>query len=140
MGPTRAFSLGVPHGLAYKPDSGVTNILGSLEQLAVYHPQSSEAQRELEMAPKRRRSERGPISLAVRALLELPDTIVAEILRLVDTGRYLEWDGLGGVNPWIYKRWSGTHRMVNFNRSRMYSVKWSNRPSWIELLPSLTGP
>ena len=92
---------------------------------------------------KRRRSERGPISLAVRALLELPDTIVAEILRLVDTGRYLEWDGLGGVNPWIYKRWSGTHRMVNHNR--MYSKawgpgKWKNRPSWIELLQSLTGP
>ena len=99
------------------------------------------------MAPKRRRSERGPISLAVRALLELPDAIVAEILRLVDTGRYLEWDGYGSVNPWIYKRWSGTHRMVNFNRvySRgawKWHVDWSTRPSWnwIELAQSLTGP
>ena len=42
------------------------------------------------------------------------------------------------------KGWSGTHRMVNFNR--MYSkgvwrkVLGTRRPSWIELLQSLTGP
>ena len=122
--------------------------------LAVYHPQSSEAQRELEMdfklpfgsaawQPrwKRRRSERGPISIAVRALLELPKEIVEEILRLVNW-RYLE-DNPSEVIP--IRGWAGTHRMVNFNR--MYSKgMWSNqvlgtrRPSWIELLQSLTGP
>ena len=40
----------------------------------------------IEMDRKRRRSERGPISLAVRALLELPDTIIEEILRGVGPG------------------------------------------------------
>ena len=64
---------------------------------------------------------------------------------LIGTKRLTEspWDGLEGVN-WIYKRWSGTHRMVNFNR--MYSkgvwskVLGTRRPSWIELAQSLTGP
>ena len=69
------------------------------------------------MAPKRRRSERGPISLAVRALLELPDTIVAEILRLVDTGRYLDdfgqWLPSGFGQSAVYLPWAGTRRMVN---------------------------
>ena len=73
------------------------------------------------MAPKRRRSERGPISLAVRALLELPDTIVAEILRLVDTGRYLDdvrTRTHNRRNTWqkmVLGQWAGTQRMVNQN-------------------------
>ena len=96
------------------------------------------------MAPKRRRSERGPISLAVRALLELPDAIVAEILRLLDTGRYLKHKPYGRSYFIQERGWAGTHRMVNFNR--MYSRAWgprvnkSTRPSWIELAQSLTGP
>ena len=77
------------------------------------------------MAPKRRRSERGPISLAVRALLELPDTIVAEILRLVDTGRYLE-DGYGfPFFRGIYRGWAGTQRANN--RQNLVDRYW--RPS-----------
>ena len=83
------------------------------------------------MAPKRRRSERGPISLAVRALLELPDTIVAEILRLVDTGRYLE-DGYGLANyRGVYGKWAGTRRMVN----RQYLVDRFWRPSGVSNSP-----
>ena len=55
------------------------------------------------------------VSRAVRALLELPDTIVAEILRLVDTGRYLE-DREPPFQPGfaaVYGKWAGTRRMVN---------------------------
>ena len=77
------------------------------------------------MAPKRRRSERGPISLAVRALLELPDTIVAEILRLVDTGRYLEYTPASANLEGVYGEWAGTRRMVN----RQYLVDRFWRPS-----------
>ena len=63
---------------------------------------------------RRRRSERGPISIAVRALLELPDTIVAEILRFVDTGRYLEHSpDWAWAWPTVYGEWAGTQRMVN---------------------------
>ena len=80
---------------------------------------------------KRRRSERGPISLAVRALLELPDTIVAEILRLVDTVRYLE-DGYGLANyRKVYGKWAGTRRMVN----RQYLVDRFWRPSGVSNSP-----
>ena len=68
----------------------------------------------------RRRSEGGPISLAVRALLELPDTIVEEILRLVDTktlSRYLVHKppprNFGGTYAVRYLPWAGTQRMVN---------------------------
>ena len=82
------------------------------------------------MAPKRRRSERGPISLAVRALLELPDTIVAEILRLVDTGRYLVHQppprGFGANYARTLLPWAGTQRMVN----RQYLVTRVWRPSY----------
>ena len=87
------------------------------------------------MAPKRRRSERGPISLAVRALLELPDTIVAEILRLLNTGQYLVHKPpsryLEGANyARTYLPWSGTQRMVNRRRllGRYITdlVPWSN--------------
>ena len=81
------------------------------------------------MAPKRRRSERGPISRAVRALLELPDTIVAEILRLVDTGRYLDdfgqWLPSGFGQSAVYLPWAGTQRMVN----REYLVDRFWKPS-----------
>ena len=117
--------------------------------LAVYHPQSSEAQRELEMDPNLPlfrvliRLAHG-VGLPVDAVKKIRNEFLSwyyETVTLIGTKRLTEspWDGLDGMN-WIYKRWSGTHRMVNFNRSRMYSVKWSNRPSWIELLPSLTGP
>ena len=106
------------------------------------------------MAPKRSRSESGPqlvwrrvrgrmesgaltwnaiqsepvqvVSRAVRALLELPDTIVAEILRLVDTGRYLEDKSF---RPWfaaVYLPWAGTQRMVN----RQYLVDRFWKPSF----------
>ena len=80
---------------------------------------------------KRRRSERGPISLAVRALLELPDTIVAEILRLVDTGRYLVHQppsrGLGANYARTYLPWAGTNRMSNRSKiMRRYNVWWDN--------------
>ena len=51
-----------------------------------------------------------------------------------------------GIRPyWIYKAWSGTHRMVNHNR-----VQWAGDlfmrqpagglPSWKELAQALTGP
>ena len=74
---------------------------------------------------KRRRSERGPISIAVRALLELPDTIVEEILRLVDTGRYLE-DGYGfPFFRGIYRGWAGNQRANN--RQNLVDRFW--RPS-----------
>ena len=111
------------------------------------------------MAPKRSRSESGPqlvwrrvrgrmesgaltwnaiqsepvrvVSRAVRALLELPDTIVAEILRLVDTGRYLE-DGYGLANyRGVYGKWAGTRRMVN----RQYLVDRFWRPSGVSNSP-----
>jgi len=79
------------------------------------------------MAPKRRRSERGPISLAVRALLELPDTIVAEILRLVDTGRFLKYNPHGTSFFIQQKGWSGTNRMSNRSKiMRRYNVWWDN--------------
>ena len=109
------------------------------------------------MAPKRSRSESGPqlvwrrvrgrmesgaltwnaiqsepvqvVSRAVRALLELPDTIVAEILRLVDTGRYLEdfgqWLPSGFGQSAVYGQWAGTRRMVN----RQYLVDRFWKPS-----------
>ena len=81
----------------------------------------------IEMAPKRRRSERGPISLAVRALLELPDTIVAEILRLVDTGRFLKYNPHGTSFFIQQKGWSGTNRMSNRSKiMRRYNVWWDN--------------
>ena len=105
------------------------------------------------MAPKRSRSESGPqlvwrrvrgrmesgaltwnaiqsepvqvVSRAVRALLELPDTIVAEILRLVDTGRYLE-DGYGfPFFRGIYRGWAGNQRANN--RQNLVDRFW--RPS-----------
>ena len=88
------------------------------------------------MAPKRRRSERGPISLAVRVLLELPDTIVEEILRLVDTGRYLVHKppprGFGGSFARPLLPWAGTQRMVTENvkrHNRHYLVDRFWRPS-----------
>ena len=77
------------------------------------------------MAPKRRRSERGPISLAVRALLELPDAIVAEILRLLDTGRYLKHKPYGRSYFIQERGWAGTQRMAN----RQYLVDMFWRPS-----------
>ena len=62
----------------------------------------------------RSRSERGPISLAVYVLLELPKEIVEEILRFVDRGRYLEHGPyLEGVFGGVYGEWAGTQRMVN---------------------------
>ena len=64
---------------------------------------------------KRRRSERGPISLAVRALLELPDTIVEEILRLVNW-RFLEYNNSSVTAPRVERPWAGTQRMVNRRR------------------------
>ena len=73
------------------------------------------------------------VSRAVRALLELPDTIVAEILRLVDTGRYLEnrepqfQPGFAAV----YGKWAGTRRMVN----RQYLVDRFWRPSGVSNSP-----
>ena len=107
------------------------------------------------MAPKRSRSESGPqlvwrrvrgrmesgaltwnaiqsepvqvVSRAVRALLQLPDTIVAEILRLVDTGRYLTHNPYGHSFFIQEKGWSGTQRMNN--RSQIlnrYNVWWDN--------------
>ena len=75
--------------------------------MAVYHPLSSEAQRKMV-----RRSERGPISLAVRALLELPKEIVEEILRLVNW-RYLEYKPYGRSYFIQERGWAGTQRMVN---------------------------
>ena len=111
------------------------------------------------MAPKRSRSESGPqlvwrrvrgrmesgaltwnaiqsepvqvVSRAVRALLELPDTIVAEILRLVDTGRYLVHQppsrGLGANYARTYLPWAGTNRMSNRSKIlRRYNVWWDN--------------
>ena len=59
-----------------------------------------------------RRSERGPISLAVRALLELPKEIVEEILRLVNW-RYLEYKPYGRSYFIQERGWAGTQRMVN---------------------------
>ena len=59
---------------------------------------------------RRRRSERGPISLAVRALLELPKEIVEEILRLINW-RYLEYKP--GTLTRAILPWAGTQRMVN---------------------------
>ena len=89
------------------------------------------------MAPKRRRSERGPISLAVRALLELPDTIVAEILRLVDTGRYLE-DGYGLANyRGVYRQWAGTQRMVNRRRLISKYMSDDERVGWLKEVTDL---
>ena len=71
---------------------------------------------------KRRRSERGPISIAVRALLELPDTIVEEILRLVNW-RYLE-DGYGLANyRGIYRGWAGNQRANN--RQNLVDMFWA---------------
>ena len=64
---------------------------------------------------KRRRSERGPISIAVRALLELPDTIVEEILRLVNW-RFLEYNNSSVTAPRVERLWAGTQRMVNRRR------------------------
>ena len=85
----------------------------------------------------RRRSERGPISIAVRALLELPKEIVEEILRLVNW-RYLK-DNESEVIT--IRGWAGTHRMVNHNRVTMAGYMWMRPfPSWIELAQSLTGP
>ena len=107
------------------------------------------------MAPKRRRSESGPqlvwrrvrgrmesgaltwnaiqsepvqvVSRAVRALLELPDTIVAEILRLVDTGRFLKYNPHGKSFFIQQKGWSGTNRMSNRSKiMRRYNVWWDN--------------
>ena len=121
--------------------------------LAVYHPQSSEAQRELEMDPNLPlfrvliRLAHG-IGLPVDAVKKIRNEFLSwyyQTVTLIGTKRLTEspWDGLDGMN-WIYKRWSGTHRMVNHNR--MYSKAWgprvkhSTRPSWIELLQSLTGP
>ena len=72
------------------------------------------------MDRKRRRSERGPISLAVRALLELPDTIVEEILRLVNW-RFLEYNPSEVIT---IRGWTGTQRMVN----RQYLVTRVWRP------------
>ena len=79
------------------------------------------------MAPKRRRSERGPISLAVRALLELPDTIVEEILRLVNW-RFLEYNPSEVIT---IRGWTGTQRMVN----RQYLVDRFWRPSGVSNSP-----
>ena len=76
------------------------------------------------MAPKRRRSERGPISLAVRALLELPDAIVAEILRLLDTGRYLKHKPYGRSYFIQERGWAGTQRMVNRNQILVKYNAW----------------
>ena len=107
------------------------------------------------MAPKRSRSESGPqlvwrrvrgrmesgaltwnaiqsepvqvVSRAVRALLELPDTIVAEILRLVDTGRFLKYNPHGKSFFIQQKGWSGTNRMSNRSKiMRRYNVWWDN--------------
>ena len=76
---------------------------------------------------KRRRSERGPISLAVRALLELPDTIVEEILRLVNW-RFLEYNPSEVIT---IRGWTGTQRMVN----RQYLVDRFWRPSGVSNAP-----
>ena len=64
---------------------------------------------------RRRRSERGPISLAVRALLELPETIVEEILRLVNW-RFLKYNNSSVDAPRYERPWAGTQRTVNRRR------------------------
>ena len=57
---------------------------------------------------------------------------------------YDPWEGLVGMN-WIYRHWSGTHRMVNHNRVTYAGDLFMRRPagglpSWIELAQALTGP
>ena len=69
------------------------------------------------------RSERGPISLAVRALLELPKEIVEEILRLINW-RYLEYKP--GTLTRAILPWAGTQRMVNRNLILDKYNAWDN--------------
>ena len=78
----------------------------SSRSLAVYHPLSSEAQRKMV-----RRSETGPISLAVRALLTLPDVLIEQIVLLLDNKRLMHNSRLQREH--YYADWSGTQRMVN---------------------------
>ena len=115
------------------------------------------------MAPKRRRSERGPqlvwrrvrgrmesgvltwnaiqsepvqvVSRAVRALLELPDTIVAEILRLVNW-RFLEYTP-GPTFLVQQKGWSGTQRMLNRRRLISRYVSDNKRVRWMQEITDL---
>ena len=75
------------------------------------------------MAPKRRRSERGPISLAVRALLTLPKEIVEKILRLMNL-RFLKYNPYGTSFFIQQKGWSGTQRMVNRNQILVKYNAW----------------
>ena len=60
--------------------------------------------------------------------------------------RRLTYDPWVGIRPyWIYKAWSGTHRMVNHNRVTYAGDLFMRQPdggwpSWIELAQALTGP
>ena len=83
------------------------------------------------MAPKRRRSERGPISIAVRALLELPDTIVEEILRLLNW-RFLKYTPSEVIT---IRGWAGTQRMVN--RRRLLGRYITDLVPWINEITDL---
>ena len=58
---------------------------------------------------------------------QLVDTIVAEILRLVDTGRYLEDFGLPSGFA-VYGHWAGTRRMVN--RQYLINRFWKPDNIW----------
>lgn len=116
------------------------------------------------MAPKRRRSEGGPqlvwrrvrgrmeggvltwnaiqsepvqvVSRAVRALLELPDTIVKEILRLINW-RYLEYKPYGRSYFIQERGWAGTQRMVNRRRLILRYVSNNKRVGWLQEVTDL---
>ena len=87
------------------------------------------------------------VGLPIDAVKKIRDEFlkwVYERQTLFRIQRRLTYDPIGVVEPWIYRAWSGTHRMVNHNR--VYSYTWRNqvlgtrRPSWMELLQALTGP
>ena len=76
-------------------------------------------------------AERGPISIAVRALLELPDTIVEEILRLLNW-RFLKYNPSEVIT---IRGWAGTQRMVN--RRRLLGRYITDLVPWINEITDL---
>ncbi len=88
------------------------------------------------------------VGLPIDAVKKIRDEFlpwVYERQTLFRIQRRLTYDPIGVLEPWIYRAWSGTHRMVNFNR-----VQWTGDlfmrqpagglPSWIEVAQALTGP
>ena len=84
---------------------------------------------------KRRRSERGAISIAVRALLELPKEIVEKILRLANW-RFLEYTP-GPTFLVQQKGWAGTQRMLNRRRLISRYVSNNKRVGWLQEVTDL---